>query len=56
MKSWFLLTGALVAICAAAETGSGLRFANVTSQAGIRFVHHSGAAGKKYLPESLGSG
>ena len=28
----------------------------MTAQAGIRFVHNSGRAGKKYLPETLGSG
>ncbi len=31
-------------------------FTNVTAQAGIRFVHNAGKAGKKYLPETLGSG
>jgi len=31
-------------------------FNDVTAQAGIRFVHNSGRAGKKYLPETLGSG
>jgi hypothetical protein len=28
----------------------------VTAQAGIRFKHNSGAFGKKYLPETMGSG
>ena len=28
----------------------------MTGQAGIKFVHNSGRAGKKYLPETLGSG
>jgi hypothetical protein len=31
-------------------------FADVTANAGIRFVHTSGAFGKKYLPETIGSG
>ncbi len=31
-------------------------FTDVTAQAGIRFAHNSGRAGKKYLPETLGSG
>jgi hypothetical protein len=31
-------------------------FADVTARAGIRFVHTSGAFGKKYLPETIGSG
>jgi hypothetical protein len=34
----------------------GVRFADVTAAAGIRFVHNSGRAGKKLLPETLGSG
>lgn len=33
-----------------------VRFTNVTEKAGIQFTHHSGATGKKYLPESLGAG
>ena len=28
----------------------------MTAQAGIRFTHNSGRAGRKYLPETLGSG
>jgi hypothetical protein len=31
-------------------------FTDVTTQAGIRFQHNSGAFGKKYLPETMGSG
>jgi enediyne biosynthesis protein E4 len=31
-------------------------FTDVTSQAGIRFRHNNGAFGKKYLPETNGSG
>ncbi len=31
-------------------------FTEVTAQAGIRFVHHSGAFGRKYLPETMGAG
>ncbi len=33
-----------------------INFADITSQAGIHFVHNSGAFGKKYLPETMGSG
>src|SRR5690349_15791208 len=33
-----------------------IQFTDITSQAGIRFVHDSGAFGKKYLPETMGSG
>ena len=34
----------------------GVRFTDATAAAGIRFVHESGRAGKKWLPETLGSG
>src|SRR5436189_3196520 len=33
-----------------------ITFADVTAPAGIHFKHNSGAFGKKYLPETLGSG
>ncbi|HUO28369.1 MAG TPA: VCBS repeat-containing protein, partial [Bryobacteraceae bacterium] len=31
-------------------------FTDVTAQAGIKFVHNSGRAGHKFLPETMGSG
>lgn len=33
-----------------------IEFSDVTTQAGIRFRHNSGAFGKKYLPETIGAG
>lgn len=33
-----------------------VEFSDVTAAAGIRFRHHNGAYGKKYLPETTGSG
>jgi hypothetical protein len=33
-----------------------VQFSDVTAAAGIRFRHNSGAFGKKYLPETMGSG
>jgi len=33
-----------------------IRFVDVTAEAGIDFRHHNGAFGKKYLPETMGSG
>jgi hypothetical protein len=33
-----------------------IHFTDVTAQAGIHFTHNSGAFGKKYLPETMGSG
>jgi len=32
------------------------RFVDITRQAGIRFVHNTGAFGKKFLPETMGPG
>ncbi len=33
-----------------------VHFTDITQKAGIKFVHHNGAFGKKYLPETMGSG
>jgi len=33
-----------------------LPFADITAEAGIRFVHENGAAGEKLLPETMGGG
>jgi enediyne biosynthesis protein E4 len=33
-----------------------IQFTDATAAAGIRFRHNSGAVGKKYLPETMGSG
>ena len=38
------------------STSPGFRFVDVTSSAGLRFQHNSGAFGGKLLPETLGSG
>ena len=41
---------------AVARPSGPVRFTDVTAQSGIHFRHHSGAFGKKYLPETMGSG
>src|SRR5262249_33546131 len=41
---------------APAAPAGAVRFTALTKPAGIRFVHNSGRAGKKLLPETLGSG
>jgi hypothetical protein len=58
-----LAAGAILAALAisAASTSTTLvankvQFTEVTAQAGIKFVHNAGKSGKKYLPETLGSG
>src|SRR6516164_9825827 len=33
-----------------------VQFVNVAAETGLAFQHNSGAFGKKYLPETLGSG
>jgi hypothetical protein len=52
--------GALTAIAAAAfvaaQGNGGNVFVDVTEPAGVRFKHVNGATGKKYLPETMGSG
>lgn len=45
----------VVVFCSASVWGQ-VRFADVTREAGINFVHNNGAFGKKYLPETMGSG
>src|SRR5215813_13586068 len=35
---------------------SGIHFTDVTQQTGISFTQNNGAFGKRYLPETLGSG
>ena len=42
----------LSAVCAYPQ----VQFTDVTAQAGIRFTHNAGKAGKKWLPETMGSG
>jgi hypothetical protein len=47
------LATSLVAVLPAANEPT---FVDVTARAGVTFVHTNGAFGKKYLPETLGSG
>jgi hypothetical protein len=44
------------AAAAPAPAPQGVKFTDATARAGIRFMHNSGRSGKKYLPETLGSG
>jgi hypothetical protein len=45
-----------VALIASSLLAQSIKFTDVTSQAGIKFTHNSGRAGKKWLPETMGSG
>ena len=47
---------ALVVLMTSTTLGAEVRFVDVTQDAGIDFVHVNGATGKKYLPETMGSG
>jgi len=40
----------------AARPSGAIQFTDVTAQAGINFKHNNGAFGKKFLPETMGSG
>ena len=55
-----LLAAALVSPLPAAPARAAgppaIVFRDITAQAGIRFKHNNGAFGKKYLPETMGSG
>ena len=59
---WAITAAACIALLAGLTTGiassstTGVQFTDVTAQAGIKFVHNAGKSGKKYLPETLGSG
>src|SRR6516225_9452594 len=46
----------LVLFPAACYAQAPVRFTDITQSAGIHFVHHNGAFGAKYLPETLGPG
>lgn len=39
-----------------AAAPSPIRYTEITRRAGIHFIHETGAFGKKYLPETMGSG
>ncbi len=45
-----------IAIFAAVPAAPPVTFNEVSAAAGLKFVHNSGRAGKKWLPETMGSG
>ena len=50
------ILGGWAITAAPSPAGNKVQFTDVTAQAGIKFVHNAGKTGKKYLPETLGSG
>src|SRR5258708_12257098 len=53
MKKTIALWILLASVCRAQTPA---RFTDITQPSGIHFVHHNGAFGSKYLPETLGPG
>jgi hypothetical protein len=53
---WAAAGCALLLRSAAAQSGSPIRLTDITAASGVRFQHATGATGRKYLPETLGSG
>ena len=60
LKNFLLLAGASQiagsARLAAAAAPPGRHYLDITRQAGIHFIHNNGAFGRKFLPETMGSG
>ena len=56
MRTPLFVISAIANVLTLGAVASGVSFVDVTSRAGIKFTHTSGAFGKKLLPETLGSG
>ena len=62
MKTWAVvsLLCSIVAVSPLAwrapDAASAVQFAEATTATGLKFVHNSGRAGKKFLPETMGAG
>ncbi len=54
--TWANVSPASPSLQKAATAAFPVQFVDITRQAGVRFVHNNGAFGKKYLPETMGSG
>lgn len=54
--SFVALAGAFFALTAYSAATSPVTFKDVTTSVGIKFKHNAGKSGKKYLPETMGSG
>jgi enediyne biosynthesis protein E4 len=55
---WKSAVGVTLVLSGAAAFGSvsQVQFVDITTKSGIQFTHNNGAAGNKYLPETLGAG
>jgi len=54
MKRWAILL--VLPAVLLPFTAPAIHFTDITKASGLKFVHHTGAFGKKYLPETMGSG
>lgn len=54
MRNFFSAVSILLALTA--SQAQSISFRDITTQAGIRFIHNNGAFGKKFLPETMGPG
>src|ERR1039457_5728823 len=55
MRAPLLILTTTLLIAAVAPLPS-VRFTDITAQSGLKFTHNAGKSGKKYLPETMGSG
>ena len=60
MKTLIIVPAIVVLLVAGATSAfvpeGTVRFVDTTAKVGIHFQHNTGATGKRYLPETLGSG
>ncbi len=56
MRAAIYFCTAILLAAGTAPSSPAVRFTDVTAAAGIKFTHNAGKAGKKYLPETMGSG
>jgi hypothetical protein len=50
------LSLAVPAVSPTSSPAGGIHYVDITHQAGINFVHNTGAFGKRFLPETMGAG
>ena len=53
---FFIGACTLALVLGAGAPSNKLHFTDVTVSSGIKFIHNTGKTGKKYLPETMGSG
>jgi enediyne biosynthesis protein E4 len=56
MRKFSFLFSIFLLLLPSAANAQDIQFRDITAHAGIHFVHNNAAFGKKYLPETMGSG